>query len=307
LYLIYTKLSLCKCNDKATMSDLLVKPKPNENTYHSLTSAQAAWTYLNFEAKVLGLDETYALNTGDYEYCIVLLGGNFKVETEQGIWETGNGRKDVFSGIGHAMYLSRNTAFTLTAQADQTDIAICWVATDEDHPSYMKRPEEAAIEYRGGDNANRQINSLLQPGFDCHKIVCVEVYTPSGNWSSFPAHKHDERKLDADGTLIEANLEEIYFYKIDKPQGYAIQQVYTDDRSLDEIVRVHHNEAVLVPRGYHPVAAAHGYNVYYLNFLAGSDQSLANTSDPDHDWIYGSWKGQDPRLPIVTLEMNNAK
>jgi len=289
------------------MSDLLVKPKTDQKTYHSLTSEQAGWTYLNFEAKVLDLNEQYTLNTGDYEYCIALLGGNFKVETDQGTWETVNGRKDVFSGIGHAMYLSRNTAFTLTAQTDKTDIAICWVATDEDHPPYMKRPEEAAIEFRGGDNANRQINSLLQPGFDCHKIVCVEVYTPSGNWSSFPAHKHDERKVNADGTLIEANLEEIYFYKIDKPQGYAIQQVYTEDRSLDEIVRVHDNEAVLVPKGYHPVSAAHGYNVYYLNFLAGSDQSLANTSDPDHDWIYGSWKGQDPRLPIVTLEMNNAK
>ncbi|MEO6286116.1 MAG: 5-deoxy-glucuronate isomerase [Dyadobacter sp.] len=286
------------------MSDLLIKPKPDNKTYHSLTSEQAGWTYLNFEAKILEVDEQILGNTGEYEYCIVLLSGNFKVEAAGQTWETKNGRKNVFSGIGHAMYLSRNTAFTLIAQSPGTDIAICWVASDEDHPPRMKRPEEAAIEYRGGDNANRQINSLLEPGFDCHKIVCVEVYTPSGNWSSFPAHKHDDRKVAADGTLIEANLEEIYFYKIDKPQGYAIQQVYTEDRSLDEIVRVKNNEAVLVPKGYHPVVAGHGYNVYYLNFLAGSDQSLANTSDPDHDWIYGSWKGSDPRLPIVTAEMN---
>ena len=286
------------------MSKLLVTPFKNTNTYHSLTSGQAGWQYLNFEAKLLDTGEQIELNTGDYEYCIVLLGGNFKVEAKGEVWETRNGRKDVFSGIGHAMYLSRNTDFLLTAQSPQTDIAICYVKSDEDHPPRLKRPEEAAIEYRGGDNANRQINSLLEPGFDCHKIVCVEVYTPSGNWSSFPAHKHDERKVDENGNLIEANLEEIYFYKIDKPQGYAIQQVYTEDRSLDEIVRVHHNEAVLVPKGYHPVVAGHGYNVYYLNFLAGSDQSLANTSDPDHDWIYGSWKGSDPRLPLVTAEMN---
>ncbi|GGB82628.1 5-deoxy-glucuronate isomerase [Dyadobacter sediminis] len=286
------------------MSNLLIKPQSGNKTYHSLTSEQAGWTYLNFEAKVLEEKEQFSANTGDYEYCIVLLSGNFKVEAAGQTWETRNGRKDVFSGIGHAMYLSRNTAFTLTAQSAGTDIAICKVATDEDHPPRMKRPEEAAIEYRGGDNANRQINSLLEPGFDCHKIVCVEVYTPSGNWSSFPAHKHDERKVSEDGTLLEANLEEIYFYKIDKPQGYAIQQVYTDDRSLDEIVRVKNNEAVLVPKGYHPVVAGHGYHVYYLNFLAGSDQSLANTSDPDHDWIYGTWAGSDPRLPIVTAEMN---
>ncbi|NIJ54819.1 5-deoxy-glucuronate isomerase [Dyadobacter arcticus] len=286
------------------MSDLLIKPRANDKTYHSLTAEQAGWTYLNFEAKILDVNEQISDNTGEHEYCIVLLGGNFKVEAAGQTWETRNGRKDVFSGIGHAMYLSRNTNFTLTAQSPSTDIAICKVASDEDHPPRMKHPEEAAIEYRGGDNANRQINSLLEPGFDCHKIVCVEVYTPSGNWSSFPAHKHDDRKVASDGTLIEANLEEIYFYKIDKPQGYAIQQVYTDDRSLDEIVRVKNNEAVLVPKGYHPVVAGHGYHVYYLNFLAGSDQSLANTSDPDHDWIYGTWKGSDPRLPIVTAKMN---
>ncbi len=287
------------------MSDLLIKPNKDSKNYHSLTSEQAGWEYLNFEAKVLDNNEQIQQNTGEYEFCIVLLGGNFKVEALGQTWETGNGRKDVFSGIGHAMYLSRNTDFVLTAQADKTDIAICKVKSDEDHPPRMKRPEEATIEYRGGDNANRQINSLLEPGFDCHKIVCVEVYTPSGNWSSFPAHKHDERKVAADGTVLEANLEEIYFYKIDKPQGYAIQQVYTDDRSLDEIVRVKNNEAVLIPRGYHPVVAGHGYNVYYLNFLAGSDQSLANTSDPDHDWIYGTWEGSDPRLPLVTVDMNN--
>lgn len=286
------------------MSNLLIKPRTHDKTYHSLTAEQAGWTYLNFEAKILEAGEQIEGNTGDYEYCFALLGGNFKVEAAGQVWETRNGRKDVFSGIGHAMYLSRRTPFVLTAQSPGTDIAICKVLSDQDFPPCMKRPEEAAIEYRGGDNANRQINSLLEPGFGCHKIVCVEVYTPSGNWSSFPAHKHDERKVAGDGTLLEANLEEIYFYKIDKPQGYAIQQVYTDDRSLDEIIRVKNNEAVLVPRGYHPVVAGHGYNVYYLNFLAGSDQSLANTSDPDHDWIYGSWKGTDPRLPIVTAEMN---
>jgi 5-deoxy-glucuronate isomerase len=185
------------------------------------------------------------------------------------------------------------------------DIACGWCETDEDHPAYFKRPEEVAIEIRGGDNATRQINSLLQPGFNCHRLVSVEVYTPSGNWSSFPAHKHDTRKVDDNGNVLEACLEETYFYKIDKPQGFAIQQIYNDDRSLDEIAVARNNDVVLVPRGYHPVAAGHGYNVYYLNFLTGSDQSLANTDDPDHKWIYNSWKGRDPRVPMVTAEMNN--
>ncbi len=284
---------------------LLVKPDPGNRRYHHFTTQDAGWNYLNFETRLLDKNEAFSQHTEGNEYCIVLLGGNFKVSSDKGEWETRNGRKDVFSGIAHTLYLPRNTHFTLTAQTANTDIAICRVATNEDHPPYLKQPEEAAIEFRGGDNANRQINSLLQPGFDCHKIVCVEVYTPSGNWSSYPAHKHDERKVDANGNLLEAELEEIYFYKIDKPNGFAIQQVYTDDRSLDEVIKVHNNEAVLVPKGYHPVVAGHGYNVYYLNFLAGSDQSLANTPDPQQEWIFGTWKGQDPRLPMVTAEMNN--
>jgi 5-deoxy-glucuronate isomerase len=106
------------------MSDLLIKPTPDNKTYHSLTSKQAGWTYLNFEAKILEVDEQILGNTAEYEYCIVLLGGNFKVEAAGQTWETKNGRKNVFSGIGHAMYLSRNTAFKLTAQSPGTDIAI---------------------------------------------------------------------------------------------------------------------------------------------------------------------------------------
>lgn len=287
-------------------TSFLLRKAKNEPAYQQVSAEDAGWEFLNFEARTMRLGQHYTGNTGEYEYCIVLLGGNFRVECNGEVWETLNGRKDVFSGIGHAMYLPRRTDFVLTAEAEDTDIALCWVKTDEDHLPFMTRPEQAPIEIRGGDNANRQINGLVPPGSPVHRIVCVEVYTPSGNWSSFPAHKHDERKVDAGGKLLEADLEEIYFYKIDKPQGYAIQQVYTYDRALDEVIRVRNNELVLVPEGYHPVVAGHGYHVYYLNFLAGSDQSLANTSDPDHEWIYGTWKGQDPRLPLVTAEMNNA-
>lgn len=286
-------------------SPLHITPRTSGKVYHSLSSADAGWTYLNFEARVLDLGESFSDDTGENEWAIVLLGGNFRVESDKGKWATENGRRDVFSGIGHVLYLPRRTKFTLTAQTANTDLAICRVPTDEDHPPGMKYPKQAAIEFRGGENAHRQINSLIEPGFDCHRIVCVEVYTPAGNWSSFPPHKHDERRFDDQGNLIEAQLEEIYFYKIDKAQGYALQQVYTADRSLNEIVRAQNNSVVLVPKGYHPVVAAHGYQVYYLNFLAGTDQSLANTPDPDHHWIFGTWKYTDARLPVVSEAMNH--
>lgn len=287
-------------------SPLLRKPSAGAGCYQRITREEAGWEFLNFEARLLGRGETWAGDTGENEYAIVLLSGNFSVTSNRGSWRTENGRKDVFSGIAHTLYLPRRTTFVLTAESDVLDIACGWCETDQDRPAYFKRPAEAAIELRGGDNANRQINSLLPPGFDCHRLVCVEVYTPSGNWSSFPAHKHDIRTVNPDGTLKEARLEETYFYKIDRPQGFGIQQVYTSDRSLDEMVRARNNDVVMVPRGYHPVVAGHGYNVYYLNFLTGSDQSLANTDDPDHAWIYGTWKGQDPRLPLVTAAMNRA-
>lgn len=286
--------------------NLLAKPSGEMGVYQSILQEETGWQFLNFQARLMAKGEIWSGYTGENEYAFVLLGGNYRVETDKGTWETINGRKDVFSGIAHTLYLSRNTQFSFTAQSERLDLAYGWCATDQDHPAYFKRPEEAAIEIRGGDNATRQINSLLQPGFDCHRLVSVEVYTPSGNWSSFPAHKHDERKVDDSGKLVEACLEETYFYKIDKPQGFAIQQIYSHDRSLDEIAVARNNDLVIVPRGYHPVVAGHGYNVYYLNFLTGSDQSLAYSDDPDHKWIYGTWSVKDPRVPMVTAEMNNS-
>lgn len=286
-------------------SHLQIKAKANSGVYHHITPQTANWNYLSFEARLMNKDETWQHNTMDNEMVIVLLGGNFSVESDKGTWETKNGREDVFSGVAHTLYLSRNTQFTLTAMSDTLDIAYGWCKTTEDFPAKFVTPEETPVVIFGGDNATRQFNDLVPPGFGCSKIVCREVYTPSGNWSSFPAHKHDERILDEKGNVLEPIQEETYFYKFQRPEAYAIQQVYTKDRSLDEIVRSKHNDVVLIPKGFHPVVAEHGFHCYYLNFLAGTDQCLANTTDPDHEWIYDSWTAQDGRLPLVTAEMNN--
>ena len=287
---------------------VLAKSSLDKELYQSITSAEADWNYLNFMARTIKPGQKWSGETGNNEYLFVLLGGNFSAETSAGKWKTLNGRKDVFSGLPHALYLPRQTEFEISPVESFLDMACGWCPAEQSFEPHFIIPSDIVgmgIEYRGGDNASRQINRILPPGSDCNRLVCVEVYTPSGNWSSFPAHKHDTRKTNSDtGELIEASLEEIYFYKIDKPQGFAIQKVYNDDRSLDEIAEAHSNDVVLIPGGYHPVVAGHGYNVYYLNFLAGSDQSLASTDDPDHKWIYGTWKGMDPRIPVVTIEMN---
>ena len=148
------------------------------------------------------------------------------------------------------------------------------------------RPEEVAIELRGGGSNSRQINQIVPPGFDCHRLVCVEVYTPSGNWSSYPPHKHDEHRVSADGTLLEADLEEVYLYKMNRPGGHALQRIYTDDRALDAAVVARDGDIVLVPYGYHPVAAPPGYKVYYLWAMAGAERKLALHEDPAHKWIH---------------------
>lgn len=263
---------------------------------------------MNFKASIINPGQNWKGNTGENEYLFVLLGGNFKAVTSVGTWVSGNGRRDPFSGLPHALYLPPQTDFVIEPVGGPLDLACSWCEAVENFPARLIAPadvEGMGIELRGGDNASRQINRILPPGSPCNRLVCVEVYTPSGNWSSFPAHKHDKRRIDqVTGQLMEADLEEIYFYKTDKPQGFAYQKIYNDDRSLDELVEPHNNDVVLIPEGYHPVVACHGYNIYYLNFLAGSDQSLASTDDPDHKWIYGTWNGIDPRLPIVTSGMN---
>ncbi len=268
-----------------------------------VTAAQAGWDLLNFEARRFVKGQAWAGATGENEAALVILGGQCRVTSDKGAWERVGRRPNVFSGMPYALYLPRRTSFEVAALTDGLEVGYGWVPTDEDHPARLITPADSEIEIRGGHNATRQINSIIPPGFDCHRIVVCEVYTPGGNWSSYPPHKHDVHREGADGKVVEADLVEIYFYKIDKPKGYAIQRVYTDDRSIDSAVVAHDNDIVLVPAGYHPVSAAVGYHCYYLNMLAGSAQSLAATDDPAYAWVKETWTGKDPRLPMVTHGM----
>lgn len=267
-----------------------------------VTPPDAGWEHLHFAARRLVPGERWTQTTGPHEYGLVILGGLCSVASSRGAWKTIGRRLDVFQGMPYALYLPCDTEFTLTAMTD-CEVAYGWCRSEGNHPLALVTPSQVAVEIRGGGNATRQINSLLPPGFDCHRLVAVEVYTPSGNWSSYPPHKHDEHRVASDGSLLEADLEEIYFYKMDRPEGYAIQRVYTKDGRLDETLLARNNDLVLVPEGYHPVVSAHGYTTYYLNFLAGSAQSLANRDDPDYTWIKDTWVTKDPRLPVVTMEM----
>jgi 5-deoxy-glucuronate isomerase len=280
---------------------LLIKSQDQggSGVFAKIDAIQAGWEFLNMAALRLNRGEKFTGEVGDHEHVSVILGGRCTFRTSAGNFEEIGRRPDVFSGMPYALYLPRRTHFEIEALSDTLEIASCWVPTDRDYPAQLVTPKDISIEIRGGENATRQINSILPPGFNCHRLVCVEVYTPSGNWSSFPPHKHDDHRTDEQGNVIEADLEEIYFYKINPSNGFAYQRVYTGDGSIDELMMARNNDAILVPEGYHPVVSGHGFTTYYLNFLAGSAQSLANSDDPDFAWIKGIWQTQDSRLPLV--------
>ena len=286
---------------KYTAETMLVRSQDHGRSgiFAQISAAAAGWEFLNMSARRLGAGARWANQTGDTEMVHVILGGKCHIRTSQGDFFNLGQRENVFAGRPFALYLPRQTQFEVEALSDGFEVASCWVPADEDYPVQLIRPFDCAIELRGGGNVSRQINSIIPPGFGCQRLVCVEVYTPSGNWSSYPPHKHDVHRTDADGNVLEADLEEIYFYKIDKPEGYAYQRVYNNGRTIDGLMMPQHHDMVLVPEGYHPVVSPPGYTVYYLNFLAGSAQSLANCDDPAYAWIKETWGTLDPRLPLV--------
>jgi 5-deoxy-glucuronate isomerase len=258
-----------------------------------VTPASSGFDYLSFRARRLVTGESFSAETSNNEMGLVVLGGRCSVESSAGSWLNFGGRAHVFSGLPYALYLPIETSFTVRAETD-CDLAFCFCRAELKYPARLVTPDDVEVEVRGGANATRQINHILKPEFPAQRLLIVEVYTPSGNWSSYPPHKHDVHNPPD-----EVDLEEIYYYKVNHPDGYAIQKVYTPDRRIDETLTVRDGELVLIPEGYHPVVAAHGYNVYYLNALAGSARSMAASDDPAYAWVRESWKEKDPRVPVV--------
>ena len=257
------------------------------------TPESVQFEYLTFRTQTLIKNEKLASDTAGNELCLVLLGGRCSVESTAGSWHAFGEREHVFTGLPTALYLPVGTRFSILAETDY-QIALCYARADTIFPAKLITSDQVEVEIRGGGNATRQINHILKPEFRAHRLMVVEVFTPSGNWSSYPPHKHDVHNPPG-----EVDLEEIYYYRIDRPEGYAIQRIYTADRRLNRTLTVRDGELVLVPEGYHPVVAAHGYTVYYLNALAGSARSMAASDDPDYAWVRQTWNTKDPRVPLV--------
>jgi len=276
--------------------NLLIKPVPQFGSSGEsmvVTPASTGFEYLTMRIRKIPRGEKFLSETGACDLGMVVFGGRCSVESTAGSWLNFGSRAQVFDGLPTALYLPIKTEFTVVAETD-CEIALCFSRAEEKFPARLVKPGEVEVEIRGGANATRQINHILKPEFPAQRLLLVEVYTPSGNWSSYPPHKHDVHSPPA-----EVDLEELYYYKIDRPEGYAIQRVYTPDGRIDLTLTVRDGELVLIPEGYHPVVAAHGYNVYYLNALAGSARSMAASDDPAYAWVRQSWTEQDARVPLV--------
>jgi 5-deoxy-glucuronate isomerase len=256
------------------------------------TRHEAGWEWMSFAANRLLPGQVLELRTRDEEMALVLLGG--RCIADWGVGEQAIGaRANVFDGLPYAIYLPADNQATVKAET-VCEIAECRVPSRAKLEPRLVTPKDIETSLRGGENASRQIVDVISPSFPADKLVAVEVYTPGGNWSSYPPHKHD-----VDQPPIEVDLDEIYYYRMKNGRGFALQNLYRSDRSRESLVKVHDGDVVLVRDGYHPVVAGPGYDTYYLNFLAGTARTMTVTEDPEHVWLRSTWKQTDPRLPLV--------
>jgi 5-deoxy-glucuronate isomerase len=166
------------------------------------------------------------------------------------------------------------------------ELAVCAARAERRLSPKLVTPDDVKVEIRGAGNAARQINHIIEPSFAADRLLVVEVFTPSGNWSSYPPHKHDVHDMPR-----EADLEEIYYYRIDPPDGFGLQRLYTADSRTDAAYVIHDGDLLLVPEGYHAFVVAQGYTGYYLNVLAGNEpvRTMQPSDDPDYAWVRDTW------------------
>jgi 5-deoxy-glucuronate isomerase len=256
----------------------------------NLTPRALGWDRIHFAVRHLAAGAAWTGLSRDEERCLVLLRGAFDVSWAGASHRIGP-RDDVFTAYPHGVYLPARTPFRVVARTP-CEIADTRAASTKALQPRVIRPEDCGYEIRGGGNATRQIVDILPPSFPADRLLVCEVFTPGGNWSSYPPHKHD-----TDDPPREVDLEEVYYFRYRDPNGYGFQRVYS--RRRDDTLRVTHGDVVAVRDGYHPFVTAHGYDAYYLNVLAGERRSMAASDDPRYAHFRREWPPPDPRLPLV--------
>lgn len=263
-------------------SRLLVKPHAPgaDGTVLQVTPASAGWTHVGFAVAKLVAGQRYQACTPERETCLVVVAGTVDVDAGEAHFEAVGGRASPFEDRAPgALYIPAGLAWSAVARGD-AELAVCTAPGSGAGEPRRIDPARMSREVRGSGTNTRHVRNILPETEPAESLLVVEVITPGGHWSSYPPHKHDTA---TDGE--ETSLEETYYHRLRPTQGFAIQRVYTDDRSLDETISVEDGDVVMVPRGYHPVGAPHGYDLYYLNVMAGPHRRWIFRNDPSHDWI----------------------
>jgi len=246
----------------------------------TITPASAGWKYVGFEVRRLDTGAEVVLTPAGRETCIVILTGTADVRVGDSSFPKLGGRQSVFDDVAPgAVYAPAGSRIVIQATR-AAEIALCSAPATAVMEARAIGGEEMPQEVRGEGTNRRLVRNVLPETKPAERLLVVEVITPGGHWSSYPPHKHD-----TDVPPTETQLEEIYYHRLNPAQGFAFQRVYTDDRSIDETVCVEDGDVVLVPRGYHPVGAPHGYDLYYLNVMAGPVRRWIVQDDPAHAWI----------------------
>ncbi len=261
--------------------------EPGDGVLIHVDASSAGWEFIGLTVHRLEFGAPLTIESDGDEYAIVLLSGVCTISHCDQRVELGP-RANVFDDPPWAYYVPVGTICSVEGNST-TEIGICRSKASEIRDAKLIRPDDVAVEIRGAGNASREIRHVIEPGFPADKLLIVEVITPSGNWSSYPPHKHDIHDMPR-----EADLEEIYYYRINSSDGFGLQRLYTADGSIDEAFVIRDGDLLLVPFGYHAFAMAQGYTGYYLNVLAGDEpvRTMQPSDDPKHAWVRATWNDQ---------------
>ncbi len=255
--------------------------------------ATAAWEWTTFHAYRLARGAGTARAADNQERLVLVLEGRARIVAGERDFGIVGSRQTVFDGPPCPVVLVAPGGAITVAAVEPSLVAIAAAPGGPVRRTAVVEPGDILVETRGEGPTTRRIHHLLPPSADAGRLIAFEAYTPGGNWSSYPPHKHD-----TENPPVEARLEELYYYRFAKPQGFALARVYTPERDLDEVMTPMDGDLVLVPRGYHPVGVPAGYDCWYLNIMAGPNRAWHFTVDPDHAWLM-NW---DPSAPRPTAE-----
>jgi 5-deoxy-glucuronate isomerase len=259
-----------------------------------VTPEIAGWKYVGFDLYQVEPSQSILQTNVDREICAVIVSGSAELRANGVLLADTCHRDSPFDEERWALYAPGGATWEITATAP-LEVAICSAPASTAKQPRVIRPTDVIRQERGIGTNKRYVYDLLPENEDtADSLLVLEAITPSGSWSSYPPHKHDRDDLP-----WESSLEEIYYYRIRPSSGFAVQRIYTDDRSTDETLSVDSGQLVLVPYGYHPVGAPHGYELYYLNVMAGPKRVWRTRIDPDHQWILSRQEqSNDSRVPL---------